>query len=49
MDALGYLYREGKGVPQDYVEAMKWFRKGADAGDGLAMRNVGCTSTPNSG
>ena len=26
---LGVMYREGRGVEQDYREAMKWFRKAA--------------------
>ena len=30
---LGYMYYEGKGVPEDYAEAMKWFRKAADQGN----------------
>ena len=24
---LGWMYKEGKGVPQDYAEALKWTRK----------------------
>jgi uncharacterized protein len=24
------MYISGQGVPQDYVEAMKWYRKAAD-------------------
>ena len=24
--SLGHMYYEGKGVPQDYAEAVKWFR-----------------------
>jgi TPR repeat protein len=26
---LGEMYHSGKGVPQDYAEAVKWFRKAA--------------------
>ncbi len=26
--ALGIMYDMGRGVPQDYVEAMKWYRRG---------------------
>ncbi len=26
------MYRDAQGVPQDYVEAAKWFRKAADQG-----------------
>jgi TPR repeat protein len=29
---IGMLYQNGLGVPQDYAEAIKWFRKAADAG-----------------
>jgi Sel1 repeat len=29
---VGRLYHEGHGVPQDYAEAVKWFRKAADQG-----------------
>jgi TPR repeat protein len=28
-------------VSQDYTEAMKWYRKAADAGNASAMRNIG--------
>ena len=30
---LGIMYSKGKGVPQDYKEAAKWFRKAADQGN----------------
>jgi len=30
--SLGVLYYEGKGVPQDYVEAVNWCRKAAEQG-----------------
>jgi predicted PurR-regulated permease PerM len=30
---LGYMYEYGKGVPQDYKKAVKWFRKAAEQGD----------------
>jgi len=30
--ALGLMYSEGKGVPQDYVQAVVWFQKAADQG-----------------
>ena len=29
---LGILYYNGEGVPQDYVEALKWYRLAADQG-----------------
>ena len=31
-NAMGVLYRTGKGVTQDYAEAVKWFRKAAEQG-----------------
>lgn len=38
---LGYLYREGKGVPQDNAEALSWFRKAADHGSADAQYALG--------
>lgn len=35
------MYGEGKGVPQDYAEAIKWFRKAAKQGDAGAKYNLG--------
>jgi len=29
---LGYMYKDGKGVPQNHAEAAKWFRKAAEQG-----------------
>ena len=29
---LGVMYRDGQGMPQNYAEAMKWFRLAADQG-----------------
>jgi TPR repeat protein len=31
-DALGSMYVAGRGVPQDYGEAVKWFHRAADRG-----------------
>ena len=31
--SLGNIYRTGEGVPQDYGEAVKWFRLAADQGN----------------
>ena len=39
---LGDLYEEGKGVPQDFAEAMVWYRKDADQGNAKAQWCVGC-------
>jgi len=38
---LGIMYDEGKGVPQDFAEAAKWFRKAAEQGDVQAQHNLG--------
>jgi TPR repeat protein len=38
---LGCMYYEGRGVPQDYKQAMFWYRKAADQGDAGAQNNLG--------
>src|SRR4051812_23233578 len=38
---LGLIYRDGLGVPQDYVEAIKWFRLAAGQGNAGAQFNLG--------
>lgn len=38
---LGYMYRFGQGVPQDYGEARKWYRLAADQGNATAQNNLG--------
>ncbi len=38
---LVVIYERGKGVPQDYKEAMKWYRKAADQGYASAQYIVG--------
>ena len=38
---LGYMYFEGKGVGQNYAEAVKWFRKAAEQGDVYAQNGLG--------
>ena len=35
------MYEQGHGVPQDYAEAVKWYRKAADQGDAFAQYNLG--------
>ncbi len=35
------LYTKGYGVPQDYVQAIQWFRKAADQGFAAAQYNLG--------
>ena len=39
--SLGIMYANGQGVPQDYAEAVKWFRLAADQGDATAQFNLG--------
>jgi TPR repeat protein len=41
MRNLGLMYRIGSGVKQDKAEALRWFRKAAEQGDGLAMYLLG--------
>ncbi|TAL01515.1 MAG: trypsin-like serine protease [Rhodospirillaceae bacterium] len=38
---LGVMYDTGNGVPQDYAEAVKWFRKSAEQGNPVAQYNLG--------
>ena len=39
---LGEMHYYGKGVPRDYVEAMKWFLKAAEQGHVEAYYTLGC-------
>ena len=34
-------YRNGRGVPQDYVQAVSWYRLAADQGNAAGQRNLG--------
>ena len=38
---LGLIYDYGHGVPQDYKEAVKWYRKSAEQGNPSAQSNLG--------
>jgi uncharacterized protein len=38
---LGVLYRKGRGVPQDDVQARQWFEKAAAQGQAKAQYNLG--------
>ena len=38
---LGVRYHRGYGVPQDYKEALKWYRKAAEQWDFVAQNNLG--------
>lgn len=37
---LGFMYDEGKGVPQDFDEAAKWYRRAAKQGNKTAQHNL---------
>ena len=39
--ALGIMYVQGQDVPQDYKEAVKWFRLAAEQGVAYAQYNLG--------
>ena len=38
---LGHMYFHGEGVPQNYAEALRWYRKAADQGNAKAQYAVG--------
>ena len=38
---LAYIYSEGKGVPEDDKEAVKWYTKAAKQGNAKAQNNLG--------
>jgi hypothetical protein len=38
---LGLRYYRGRGVKQDYAEALRWYRKAADQGDADAQFSLG--------
>ena len=46
---LGSMYAEGKGVPQDYQEALKWYRLAAAQGNESAPLNLGVMYTKGRG
>ena len=37
----GWKYHHGQGVPRDYSEAVKWYRKAAEQGDAYAQYDLG--------
>ena len=39
--SLGSLYDEGRGVPRDYAEAVKWYHAAAEQGEPQAQFNLG--------
>lgn len=38
---IGSMYYYGQGVPRDYAEAARWYRKAADQGDAIAQNQLG--------
>ncbi len=38
---IGVMFGEGQGVPQNYFEAVKWFRKAAEQGDASGQAALG--------
>ncbi len=38
---LGIMYDEGRGVPPDDAEAVKWYRRAAEQGDAMAQNILG--------
>ena len=43
------MYGLGEGVPQNYKEALKWYRRAADQGDAAAQFNLGLAYTQGKG
>ena len=39
--SLGFRYLTGQGIPQDYKEAVKWYRKAAEQGHADAQHQLG--------
>lgn len=40
-NVLGFMYQNGKGVPQDDTQAVNWYRRSADQGDASGQNNLG--------
>jgi len=40
-NVLGWMYKVGRDVPQDYAESVKWYRRAADGGDARALNSLG--------
>jgi TPR repeat protein len=41
MRQIGVMYDKGRGVPVDYVEAVRWYKAAAEKGDSQAQHNFG--------
>jgi TPR repeat protein len=46
---LGVIYAEGNGVPEDYGEAVRWYRLAAEQGHASAQNNLGLMYTEGNG
>ena len=46
---LGAMYGDGRGVKQDYFEAVKWYRQAAEQGHADAQANLGSAYTAGRG
>ena len=40
-NTMGLACRNGRGVPQDFAQALAWFQKSAEQGNAAAQRNLG--------
>ena len=40
-NTLGFMYATGRGVPKDYAEALRWYRKAAAQGSAKAQTSLG--------
>jgi TPR repeat protein len=38
------MYRDGRGVQQNYTTAVSWYRKAADQGNTIAQSNLGLST-----
>lgn len=38
---IGFMYANGEGVPQDYAQAVSWYRHGATRGEPNAQASLG--------
>ena len=38
---MGVMYTNGRGVPQDSSEAVRWYRRAAEQGNVVAQNNLG--------
>ncbi len=39
---VGWMFETGKGVPQNYTDAAKWYRRAAEQGNAEAQNRLGC-------